>query len=122
MPPDATRADFAELAAAARRLRAPLVHFTVETPLVGTRFHDQSAEQLTTRDWSLYDMHHAVLPTRLPLNEFYREMTKLHLLAGRLSVPGVLRLYPVRDALRNVARGPGAMWHSRRAARDHVVA
>jgi hypothetical protein len=67
-------------------------------------------------------MHHAVLPTRLPLAEFYREMTKLHLLAGRLSVPGMLRHYPLRDALRNVARGPAALIGARRAAHDHGAA
>lgn len=122
VPPDATRQDFVDIAAAARRLRAPLVDFTVETPMVGTRFHDQSAERLTTRDWSLYDMHHAVLPTALPLGEFYREMTKLHVLAGRLSVPGMLRLYPLGDALRNVLGGPAAMVGAWRAARDHVAA
>ena len=119
VPPDATRQEFVDIAAAARRLRAPLVDFTVETPMVGTRFHDQSAERLTTRDWSLYDMHHAVLPTALPLGEFYREMTRLHVLAGRLSVPGMLRLYPLGDALRNVLGGPAAMLGALRAARDH---
>jgi hypothetical protein len=51
--------------------RAPLVDFTVETPMVGTRFHDQSAERLTTRDWSLYDMHHAVC-RRAAADDFYR--------------------------------------------------
>ena len=122
VPPDATRQEFVDIAAAARRLRAPLVDFTVETPMVGTRFHDQSAERLTTRDWSLYDMHHAVLPTALPLGEFYREMTRLHVLAGRLSVPGMLRLYPLGDALRNVLGGPAAMLGSLHAARDHAAA
>jgi len=122
VPVDATRQDFSEIAASARRLRAPLIDFTVETPLIGTRYHDQSGARATTRDWSLYDMHHAVLPTRLPLDEFYREMTRLHLLAGRLSVPGMLRHYPLADALRNVVRGPAAILAARRAARDHGAA
>ena len=122
VPPDATRRDFVDIAAAARRLRAPLVDFTVETPMVGTRYHDQSAERLTTRDWSLYDMHHAVLPTALPLPDFYRAMTKLHILAGRLRVPGMLRHYPLGDALRNVLGGPAAMLGTLRAARDHAAA
>jgi len=122
VPPEASREDFAAIAAAARELKAPLVDFTVETPMIGTRYHDQSAERLTTRDWSLYDMHHAVLPTRLPLADFYREMTRLHLLAGRLSVPGMLRHYPLVDALRNLLRGPAAVLGSLRAGREHAAA
>ena len=122
VPPDATRQDFREIADAARRLRAPLVDFTVETPLIGTRWHDQVEARLTTRDWSLYDMHHAVLPTALPLDEFYREMTKLHMLAGRISIPGMLRLYPLGDVLRNLVAGSAATLGSLRAAREHVAA
>jgi len=122
VPPDATRQDFRDIASAARRLRAPLVDFTVETPLIGTRWHDQSEARLTTRDWSLYDMHHAVLPTALPLDEFYREMTKLHLLAGRISIPGMLRLYPLGDVLRNLVAGSAATLGSLRAAREHAAA
>ncbi|HZL99198.1 MAG TPA: radical SAM protein [Planctomycetota bacterium] len=120
--PEATREDFAEIRAAVRRLRPPLVDFTVETPLVGTRWFDQVEERLTTRDWSLYDMHHAVLPTRLPRDEFYREMTRLHVLAGWYSIPNMLRHYPLRDVARNVLRGNGAVWRSWRAARDHAAA
>ena len=119
VPPDASREDFAAIAAAARGLKAPLVDFTVETPMIGTRFHDQSAERLTTRDWSLYDMHHAVLPTALPLADFYREMTRLHMLAGRISVPGMLRHYPLADTLRNLVTAPAAVFGSLRAARHH---
>jgi hypothetical protein len=119
VPVDASREDFAAMAATARRLRAPMLGFTVETPLVGTRFFDDNEHRLTTRDWSLFDMYHATLPTRLPLDEFYREVARLQMLAWRLSTPGVLRHLPWRDILRNAWLGPGAMATQWRSASDH---
>jgi len=117
--PDFTREEFAALRGYVRRLGAPLVSFTVETPLVGTRLFDESEGRLTTRDWSLYDLEHAVLPTAMPLAEFYRQMARLHLEAGMRTVPAMLRHFPMRDALRAWASGPGALLDVRRAARDH---
>jgi hypothetical protein len=116
---DFTRDDFRELAAYVRRLKAPLVGFTVETPLVGTRLFDENAERLTTRDWSLYDLEHAVLPTRMPLDEFYGELAKLHLAAGMRTLPAMLRHFPARDIVHLWRNGWSALGDVRRAARDH---
>jgi hopanoid C-3 methylase len=116
---DFTREDFAALRAYVRRLRAPLVTFTVETPLVGTKLFDEVQGTLTTRDWSLFDLEHAVLPTSLPLDVFYREMARLQLDAGLRTIPAMLRHFPLRDTLRLWARGPGAIRDLRRSARDH---
>jgi hypothetical protein len=116
---DYTREDFAALRAYVRHLRAPMVTFTVETPLVGTALFDETERALTTRDWSLFDLEHAVLPTALPLDEFYRELTRLHATAGLRTVPAMLRHYPLRDVVRSWIAGAGLMWRMRRAARDH---
>ena len=32
---------------------------------------------MTTHDWEMYDIVHAVLPTKLPLEEFYGEYSRL---------------------------------------------
>jgi len=117
--PDFGRAEFAALSEYVRRLRAPLVTFTVETPLVGTKLFDESGAKITTRDWSLYDLEHAVLPTALPLDAFYREMARLQLRAGMRTLPAMLRHFPLRDTLRIWASGPGALNDLRRSARDH---
>ena len=117
--PDAGLDDFADLARAARELDAPMIDFTVETPLVGTTLFDEMEHRLTTRDWSLFDLQHAVLPTRLPLERFYREMLRLHMLAWRKSSRGVLKHQPLRDMLRNACSAPGAFRELARAARDH---
>jgi radical SAM superfamily enzyme YgiQ (UPF0313 family) len=52
--------------------------FTVLTPLPGTELFEGFKERLTTRDYNLYDVAHAVLPTRLPLKRFYTEFCSLY--------------------------------------------
>jgi len=116
---DYTREDFGALRAYVRRLRAPIAGFTVETPLVGTKLFDENEARLTTRDWSLYDLEHALLPTALPLEEFYRELAKLHVSAGLRTLPAMLRHYPLRDVARLWTLGPVALGRVLRAARDH---
>ncbi len=119
VPPDASAADFADVRRSMRRLRPDLIDVTVETPLVGTRLRQEQERHVTSEDPALLDLFHAVLPTRLPLSDFYREMTRLHRLGWALSTPGVLRHQPLRDLLRNALHGPPAMWQASRAARDH---
>jgi hypothetical protein len=117
--PESTRADFAALRAEARRLRPALVTFTVETPLVGTKLFDDAESRLTTSDWSLFDLGHAVLPTTLPLETFYRQMAHLHLASGARTLPAMLRHFPLRDVLRAWAVGVPAVFGVLRSARDH---
>ncbi len=117
--PDYTSDDFAALRAYVKRLRAPLVTFTVETPLVGTALFDESERHLTTRDWSLFDLGHAVLPTSMPLDQFYREMARLHLSAGLRTLPFMLRHFPLRDIARIWTTAFAAVRDVMRSARDH---
>jgi hypothetical protein len=116
---DFTHEEFAALRAYVRRLKAPLVGFTVETPLVGTKLYDENENRLTTRDWSLYDLEHAVLPTSMPLSEFYGEMTRLHVQGGLRTMPAMLKHWPASDILRIWAGGASAILDVRRSARDH---
>jgi len=117
--PSFTHEDFAELRKSVARVRPTFLDFTVETPLPGTRLFDRTEETMTTRDWSLLDLQHAMLPTHLPLREFYRQMTRLHLLGARRSLPGMLRAYPLRDLARNLFLGGSAMLKSSTSLRDH---
>lgn len=52
--------------------------FSVLTPLPGTDLHQSVKGQLTTDDWEMFDLAHTVLPTRLPLEEFYAEYARLY--------------------------------------------
>ena len=51
-----------------------IVHLTVMTPYPGTEIWHTESRKLATRDYRLFDIQHAVVPTTLPLDEFYREL------------------------------------------------
>ncbi len=53
-----------------------IVNISVNTPYPGTETWHTEARKVQTRDYRLYDIQHAVLPTRLPLPEFYEELVK----------------------------------------------
>jgi len=53
-----------------------IVHLTVATPYPGTEIWFTEARRLTSRDYRLFDVAHAVLPTRMPLDKFYAELVK----------------------------------------------
>jgi hypothetical protein len=52
------------------------VNISVNTPYPGTESWHTEARKFQTRDYRLFDIQHAVLPTRLPLAEFYEELVK----------------------------------------------
>lgn len=51
-----------------------IVHLTVNTPYPGTETWTTDRRRFTTRDYRLFDVQHAVVPTRLPLERFYGEL------------------------------------------------
>ncbi len=76
--PDYGHDDFAALRAYVRRLKLKLPLFAVLTPLPGTALFEEVKERLTTSNYELFDLLHAVLPTRLALAEFYQELANLY--------------------------------------------
>jgi hopanoid C-3 methylase len=53
-----------------------IVHLTVSTPYPGTELWYTESRRLTSLDYRLFDVQHAVLPTRLPLKRFYEELVR----------------------------------------------
>ena len=51
-----------------------VINISVNTPYPGTESWLTDGRRLETRDYRLFDIQHAVLPTRLPLAEFYEEL------------------------------------------------
>jgi hopanoid C-3 methylase len=51
-----------------------IVNISVNTPYPGTESWLTEGRRLQTRDYRLFDIQHTVLPTRLPLAEFYEEL------------------------------------------------
>lgn len=60
-----------------------VVNLTVATPYPGTETWFTESRKLTSLDYRLFDIQHAVLPTRLPLREFYRELVKTQSVLNR---------------------------------------
>jgi magnesium-protoporphyrin IX monomethyl ester (oxidative) cyclase len=51
-----------------------VVNISINTPYPGTETWLTESRRLQSRDYRLYDIQHSVLPTRLPLDRFYREL------------------------------------------------
>ncbi|MFJ8657239.1 hopanoid C-3 methylase HpnR [Streptomyces rochei] len=60
-----------------------IVHFTVMTPYPGTEIWHTESRRLTTRDYRLFDIQHAVVPTTLPLDRFYEELVRTQAVINR---------------------------------------
>jgi len=93
--PDWDRRHFAELRRWISRTGSYNSGFSILTPLPGTDLWDEVKGRVTTGDWELYDIAHAVLPTRLSQEEFYAEYAGLwrHALKVRYRERGFLRTY-----------------------------
>ncbi len=65
-------------------LKVPeIVHVTVQTPYPGTETWHTESRKLTTLDYRLFDVQHAVLPTTLPLERFYDQLVQTQSILNR---------------------------------------
>jgi radical SAM superfamily enzyme YgiQ (UPF0313 family) len=87
--------DFARLRAWIEETGAYNSGFSVLTPLPGTDLWETAKRQVTTQNWEMFDIIHAVLPTKLPLADFYEEYSRLwrHVLDVRYQHRGKARTY-----------------------------
>jgi hopanoid C-3 methylase len=60
-----------------------VVHLTVATPYPGTELFHSETRPLSSVDYRLYDIQHAVMETKLPLREFYEELVKTQEIINR---------------------------------------
>ncbi len=82
-----------------------IVNISVTTPYPGTEIWHKEARRLTTRDYRLFDIQHAVLPTTLPLPEFYEELVKTQQVLNTKHMAG--RHSRTRRALRSICSRTG---------------
>lgn len=119
--PDFSREDFRSLTDYVRRLKLHHASFSILTPLPGTNMYEKRQDELLPYRPEMFDFIHTVLPTRLPLNEFYAEFARLWQCAipphralktfsfyGLKRLPGIFRL---------LSKATSTM---RRAHLDHV--
>jgi radical SAM superfamily enzyme YgiQ (UPF0313 family) len=76
--PDWTADDFKRLRDYVHEKKITHTQFTILTPLPGTQLYRDRYHELLTSDYSCFDTLHAVLPTRLPREEFYRHFANLY--------------------------------------------
>jgi magnesium-protoporphyrin IX monomethyl ester (oxidative) cyclase len=106
-----------------------IVNLTINTPYPGTETWLTESRRFTSQDYRLFDVQHAVLPTRLGLPRFYEEFVRTQDVLNRKHL-GVRALYDVFGiAVRLLARGQtnflrmlwkfGGVYNAERLLRDH---
>jgi hopanoid C-3 methylase len=78
--PDWDIADFDRTIELNQRLGVEVPQFTILTPLPGTPDYQKAVEsgKMLTQEPAYFDFYHSVLPTKLPLPEFYRQISRLY--------------------------------------------
>lgn len=84
--PDYGTEDFSALREYVLKLQLTHSTFTVMTPLPGTRLYDAAGDAVKAARPEMFDLLHALMPTRLPLEEFYKELTALY--TETVALPG----------------------------------
>jgi hopanoid C-3 methylase len=80
------------------------VNISVNTPYPGTETWLTEQRRLATRDYRLFDIQHAVLPTKLPLAAFYRQLLQTQRALHRKHMKWTERTM-ARALARNLLRG-----------------
>jgi hypothetical protein len=92
----------------------------VLTPLPGTDLAQEVEAQLLTRNYDFFDLLHTVLPTELPLKDFYRELSRLY---GTAISPAkgiaIVGRYPLRKIPGTLVRFYHWLYLLRRTYRDY---
>ncbi|MCO1600690.1 B12-binding domain-containing radical SAM protein [Desulfosporosinus nitroreducens] len=74
--PSFTRQEFNQLIDYVTKLNVSYAALSILTPLPGTKLFEQTEHQLIAKDPEFFDFMHTVLPTTLPLEEFYSEYAR----------------------------------------------
>lgn len=82
-----------------------IVHLSIMTPYPGTEIWHTQSRELTTLDYRLFDIQHAVLPTTLPLHRFYEELVKTQAVINRKHLGMAALAKTARTAGRYLLRG-----------------
>ena len=118
--PDFDKQDFADLAKFCRDRKFDFVGFSVLTPLPGTELHRELADQMVLKNYDYYDFVHTLLPTKLPIKEFYAEYRKLFDTSRSFkSKFAFLKKYRLRDLPRLFAMAWRFNQHFLRLHRDY---
>jgi hopanoid C-3 methylase len=76
--PEFERRDFADLRKYCLGLELDFIGFSVLTPLPGTDLYDDMKDRLINSNYDFFDFFHTLLPTTLPVKDFYKELIELY--------------------------------------------
>lgn len=118
--PDYDKSNFKGLRNYIRSLDLKYLIFTVLTPIPGTDFYEETKSTILKNDYDLYDFRHTLLPTRLPLEEFYSELSRLF----EGAVPrwkGIIRLFenPLKEVIPTHLRNRKILSELKNAYKDY---
>jgi hypothetical protein len=111
--------DFDRLEAFIKHLELPNPTFTILTPLPGTELWEATKSKLVTDDYSLFDIMHLVLPSKLGPKRFYERFAGLYTLTdirSKLSWRAVWNL--IKLGLRGHGRVVRRIFSAGREMRD----
>jgi radical SAM superfamily enzyme YgiQ (UPF0313 family) len=118
--PEFTHADFAAFRSYCRALELDFATFAMLTPLPGTDFYKEVREQMISHNYDFFDFNHTLLPTALPLKEFYEEYYQLYQKAVSLATRlAMLRKMQWRDVPGLVAGSQRVFGQLRKAYQDY---
>jgi len=80
IPADYSFDDFKAISHYANSHKVSYAGYTILTPMPGTSYYDEVKDEIIVHDLSKYNFFNCVLPTKLPLLEFYKEVGKLWLI------------------------------------------
>jgi radical SAM superfamily enzyme YgiQ (UPF0313 family) len=76
--PEFERKDFADLRKYCLSLQLDFIGFSVLTPLPGTDLYNDVKDRLINVNYDYFDFFHTLLPTKLPIKDFYNELIALY--------------------------------------------
>lgn len=80
IPNDYTANDFEAMADFANSFKVSYAGYTILTPMPGSVYYEQVKKQIIDFDLSKYNFFNAVLPTTLPIEEYYKKVGDLWLI------------------------------------------
>lgn len=90
--------DFREFKQFCLKLDLDFIGFAVLTPLPGTDLFEEVKESLISSDYDYFDFFHTLLPTKMPLREFYGEIMTLYNRSRSFKNQlKLMRKYPLRE-------------------------
>jgi len=120
--PEFGREEFETLRRYCRTLDVPYAGFAVLTPLPGTDYYDEVKDTLLTHDPAYFDFIHTVLPTKLPLEDFYRQYVRLVTKAvSPARILSFFRKFPRRELPRALAKVYRFVGRLRAIHRDYAT-